>query len=1014
MSLQTTLFLDKTIQKTPYSLLIPAFALLSLLLLLGTVQIGLCLEGDLSANQTWTASESPYTIEKDFRVPADLVLRIAQGTQILFEPGASLIVEGELHAVGSLEKPILFSGAGSDPSPGSWGQIRFVTVDTTLSYDDNGNYVKGSELRHCIVEYGGRPGSHTPTEFSGGAIHCRKSSPYLSDLILRYNESSDGGAIYCHEFASPYVINSLFKENEADKSGGGMACFFYSNAFVVDNIFVGNKAGEHGGGIYFAFSSPQIINNIIENNLAGLYGGGIYCSNTVTQAISRVRHNVLLSNRSRHQANGLYLTAKIVTIFQENVLFAGAGYDLYIDALEKDLDFRGNYFGPPSRTDVESRIFDGYDDPAQRGVRFDPVLDSPPSDLPNEPRDVSSLDLLGDAGYSTDWPLPLCDGAPIFLEARARDTNPYHPDWLPVRLRSSNSDPAGIVVLAWETGPSSGVFRVEGKVGSASLPKQAQIKALPGETLYFGIEGCQQFDISRKVDIPRSYIISLRLPEEADTMHVIDHAPAASWAFRDIFGRKQTTYQMQLSEGASFIAPPIWDSAELMGSKSYAKLIGAPLVDGAAYTMRLRLFNGEAWSDWSSLTLRMNSLPPMPVIVSPANGDVVKQVNPGLTIESRSDAEGDQVFYEMQLSQYPDFASLLTIDKEITSSGNTYRWVPPATLGDNAEYYWRARAADKFEAGQWCNAGQFWVNTVEEPPLPFSLLDPRIGLEVYLLQPVFSWEETTDPDPQSSVHYRVHYSKDPNFSTATALAVDTEETWIKCPTTLTNEAAYHWKVEAIDNTNRSATSNEKGSFYVNTTPTVPVISAPLAGEELRPEGHFSWQASSDPNPDDVITYRLQVAAHDFANLLSEGTTADLHYSIAQLSALNKLQDDAENKLRVRAEDNHGASSAWSNPVGIFFLNKENDPPGSVSEPIRPNNVVVRQAEPVLGWGASVDPDKSDPPEKLSYLIQFDSNDDFRDGMRQVQVMAGVTRVAVPGLADNQRWYYRIGALDNEG
>jgi len=1014
MSPQTTLFLDKIIHKSTGYLLYPSLILLTSLLVLVTVKPSRGLEGDLSSNQTWTAANSPYTIDKDVLVPAEVTLRIAPGTQILFSPGTSLIIEGELHAVGSLENPILFSSVSESPTPGSWGQIRFVTVDTTLSYNDDGAYVKGSEIRHAIIEYGGRPKAGTPTEFQGGAIHCRKSSPYLSDLILRYNSSPDGGAIYCHEFASPYIINCLFKDNEADKSGGALACFFYSNAYAVDNIFVGNKAGEHGGAIYFAFSSPQIINNIIENNKAHLYGGGIHCSNTVTQAISRVRHNVLLSNRSDHKANGLYLTAKIETIFQENVLFAGEGYDLYIDALEKDLDFRGNYFGPPSRTDVETRIYDGYDDPAQKGVNFEPVLESPPPDLPNEPVDVSSLELLGNESYSIDWPLPLCDEAPIFLEARAKDMNPYHPDWLPVRLRSSNSDPAGIVVLAWETGPSTGVFRVEGKVGSVSLPQDAQIKALPGETLTFGVEGYPKFDISRKVDVPRSYIISLRMPEEADTMHVVNHTPAVSWAFRDIFGRKQKNYQMQLSDGSVFMAPPVWDSDELMGSKSYAKMLGAPLVDGATYTMRVRLFNGDAWSDWSELTFRMNSLPPMPVVVAPANDEIVRQINPSLTIKTGPDAEGDKVLYELQLSQYPDFVSLLSIDKEITSKGASYKWIPPTTLGDNAEYYWRARSADPFEEGKWCDTGHFWVNTVDEPPLPFSLLDPKIDIEVYLQQPVFSWEETTDPDPMSTVSYRVYYSKDPGFSAATTLTIDTEETWIKCPKVLTNAATYHWKVEAIDNTNLKTTSNEAGSFFVNTTPSVPVIIAPLAGEELRPDGGFSWQASTDPNPDDVITYRVQVTAADFSQPLAEETTNDLQLTIAQLTSLDKFKDDAEYKFRLRAEDNHAIVSAWSDPIGVFFLNKENDPPGIVNEPIGPNDVTIKQVEPILSWGAAVDPDRSDPPGKLSYLIQFDDNDDFREGVRQVQVMAGVTRVAIPNLADNQRWFYRIAALDNEG
>ena len=202
-----------------------------------------CENGSLEANAVWKPADGPHVIDGDFVIPGGIILSIDPGTQVLFNNGASLVIEGGINALGRPDNPILFSSASENPSPGDWGNLRFVTVDTTLSYNDAGDYVKGSRLVQCIVEYGGQPYPGSPKEFQGGAIHCRKSSPYLCDLIIRYNLSSQGGGIYCHEFASPYVKNCLFEENEAAEAGGGLACFFYSNAVVFYKKIKAKKKG---------------------------------------------------------------------------------------------------------------------------------------------------------------------------------------------------------------------------------------------------------------------------------------------------------------------------------------------------------------------------------------------------------------------------------------------------------------------------------------------------------------------------------------------------------------------------------------------------------------------------------------------------------------------------------------------------------------------------------------------------------------------------------------------------
>ncbi len=967
----------------------------------------------LQQSTTWNPAAGPYVIQEDLLIPEGVQLRIEAGTEILFQKGVSLIIQGDLIAVGTAQEPIRFSSAAPAPSLGDWGNLRFITADTTLSYDDAGNYFKGSRLEYCIIEYGGMPGKGTAKEFLGGAIHCKKSSPYFRNLTIRYNRSLTGGGIYCHEFASPYIEGCLFLENEAELTGGGLACFFYSNALIKRNIFQANKAGEHGGGIYFSFSSPQIIDNIIENNYARYQGGGLYGSNTVTQSISRVRNNVLLSNQAGYGASNIYVTAKLETVFQGNCLFSD-GIDLFIEALEADLDFRGNYFGPLAAGDLEAKVRDRYDDPAQRTVLCDPLLEAPSPLVPNMPANIRSFDLFGDPEFSADWPFPLCPDAPIYLEIKATDRNPYHADWIAVRLRSSESDPRGVVSLAWETGPATGIFRLSGRVRGYSQAKEGAVRAQPGEILFFSLEGIEGFEISRRVDVSKSYIVAFQFENELDSLHVVNHNPQVSWEFRNIFGAPQKTYQLQIAQGSVFTAPGIWDSGIVPHDRTNAVITGVSLQDGERYSLRLRMNSGSEWSDWAEMPLRMNSLPTNPALTSPLDEAIVNQIRPTLSMLASKDAEGDPIHYEMQLYQDAAFTHVLAIEKELRASGQSVHWVAPIDLQDDAEYYWRARARDDYEIGAWTKAGHFYVNLVEEPPLAFSLTDPDEGALVYQLQPVFSWEKTIDPDPLSSVRYRLLVSSDSKFSPNLTIKQETDLTFAKLDQALKNDGSYYWKVEAIDNTQRITPSTQVRHFTASTTPTTPEIASPLPDQEFRPYDAVSWSQSQDPDPQDRIQYRIQITDKDFAKPLLEEVVTTNSLTLQQLQNYAVLADDREYRVRVRAEDQHGIASHWSKDSGSFFFNKANTPPGPVTQPIQPDGIVVASAEPILSWGAAQDADRSDPPSKLSYLIQFSKDESFQKVERQAQVMAGVTMIPVPGLADNTQWYFRICARDDEG
>ena len=109
-------------------------------------------EGSITGNETWTAAESPYRMVDDVTIASGGSLTIEPGTVVLAALEASLIVRGELTALGTEGNPIRFLAYECG---GNWGGIAF---DAT----GRGGGDPLHELRYLIL----RDGS-TPDGFAG-------------------------------------------------------------------------------------------------------------------------------------------------------------------------------------------------------------------------------------------------------------------------------------------------------------------------------------------------------------------------------------------------------------------------------------------------------------------------------------------------------------------------------------------------------------------------------------------------------------------------------------------------------------------------------------------------------------------------------------------------------------------------------------------------------------------------------------------------------------------------------
>ena len=141
--------------------------------------------GELSASETWRSFGYPYYV-----VDGHVRVRGAAGPVLTIEPGVTvrmgtewaLVVgdggAGELRAVGTAEKPIVFTTAGT-LKPGAWDGLKL------------GPQSGQSRLEHAVVEGAGR--------HEGAGVIVVGSRPVLRDVTVRGNASagidvSGGGA----------------------------------------------------------------------------------------------------------------------------------------------------------------------------------------------------------------------------------------------------------------------------------------------------------------------------------------------------------------------------------------------------------------------------------------------------------------------------------------------------------------------------------------------------------------------------------------------------------------------------------------------------------------------------------------------------------------------------------------------------------------------------------------------------------------------------------------------------
>jgi len=201
---------------------------------------------------------------------------------------------------------------------------------------------------------------------------------------------------------------------------------------------------------------------------------------------------------------------------------------------------------------------------------------------------------------------------------------------------------------------------------------------------------------------------------------------------------------------------------------------------------------------FSFTTYRENSLPTVPVLLSPSNGEVDVSATPTLTWTQSTDADGDLVNHYLQIrkgnEQYRNVA--------FTGADTTYTFT--TQLKDFTTYYWRVFAIDEYTYDVvYSSPSSFTVeNYYNDPPVMGSLLSPSNGAKNMGFDILCKWNAATDAD-NDAISYTIF--ADTKNNPETVIAYNITDTSIIHR--FNEYGTFYWKVIAKDTFGNSETSS---------------------------------------------------------------------------------------------------------------------------------------------------------------------------------------------------------------
>lgn len=292
--------------------------------------------GGIYFDTVWSAINSPFLVSEDVTVFPNVTLTIEPGVVVMFEEDRSLVIRGELLAVGTEQDSIVFTSSVTPGLMGSWHGITTGGVQPGIA-----------ELQYCSVLYAsygvnltwGQAG-HVPSSIQNCTFRNNFRGIFgYGSFTLPISDCSFSNNTYGTQTGQIQITNSIFFNNYKGVGGGSGSGF----STISNSIFCGNGTAIDKSGV--------VEHSLIKNNALGIQYG-VSPSNTV-----------IMQNGVGVRVLNEIGTGNVICDNDTNMMNVSAN----------TIDASSNCWCSENETTIGNTIWDGYDDTQFGLINFLPI-----------------------------------------------------------------------------------------------------------------------------------------------------------------------------------------------------------------------------------------------------------------------------------------------------------------------------------------------------------------------------------------------------------------------------------------------------------------------------------------------------------------------------------------------------------------------------------------------------------------------------------------------------------------
>ena len=405
------------------------------------------------------------------------------------------------------------------------------------------------------------------------------------------------------------------------------------------------------------------------------------------------------------------------------------------------------------------------------------------------------------------------------------------------------------------------------------------------------------------------------LTSPADAAQLVTLTPTLTLANSSDVDGNLLSYDFQIATSSSFATIVAQATGVVQGgSGSTSWNVSPSLAGGTTYYWRARAFDGSLYSSYSAyrtFTITANTAPTVPTLTSPSAGAQVSTLTPTLTIGNSTDAQGNTITYDIQVSTSSTFGTIAAQTTGLAQGGSgSTSWVVSPNLVTGTTYYWRARAYDGALYSSYAAYQSFSIVSNSAPTTP-GLNSPAAAATGVTRTPTLVVNNSTDPDG-NTITYEFQVATTSSFSTIVAQAAGVAQgtgttSWI-VGTQLAYSTTYYWRVRANDGAlNSPYAAYRSFTTMSNTAPGAPAPTLPLNGSrviDMTPD--LVVNNATDTNGD-PLTYQFYL--YNEATTVLLATSPMMAPGTGNTAWTTSITLSNKTKYTWRARSNDG--SAWS-------------------------------------------------------------------------------------------------------